>query len=123
MGFVWWFEFFNLLPSVMADDDDPVEAERVTLAVAVLLKEEREERKLERLQRAAKAAQRKALKSKRLLEEESRKRARSKVTISKYLLTSRNADNPKGAVADPIEGERVRRGSGKCIGESWWRRG
>lgn len=57
------------------------------------------------------------------MEEESRKRVRLKVMILKYLLISCNVDNLKGVVVDLIEGERVWWGLGKCIGESWWRRG
>jgi hypothetical protein len=65
---------FDLL--VMEGDDEPLHAAQAATTVATALKEDRKKRKLERLKREAKAAQRKALASKRLVDEESRKRSR-----------------------------------------------
>jgi hypothetical protein len=67
---------FDLL--VMEGDDEPFQAAQAATTVATTLKEDRKKRKLKRLKREAKAAQRKALASKRLVDEESRKRSRAK---------------------------------------------
>ena len=59
----------------------------------MLLREVRRKLKIQRLKEAAKAVERKALRSKHVLEEESRKRAKHKVTICSYFQASRNTDN------------------------------
>jgi hypothetical protein len=81
----------------MADDGDPVDPAKAA-AVAMALREDRRKWKLERLKHEAKAVERKALQSKQLLEEESRKRARTKVTLNSYFTISRNAKNRKEAL-------------------------
>jgi hypothetical protein len=90
---------FDLL--VMEGDDEPLQAAQAATTVATALKEDRKKRKLERLKREAKAAQRKALASKRLVDEESRKRSRAKSNIGSYFATSRNANNRIGALHLP----------------------
>lgn len=65
----------------MADDGDLVDPEKAA-TMAMALRKDQRKRKLEWLKREAKAAEHKALQSKRLLEEESRKRARAKVTLN-----------------------------------------
>jgi hypothetical protein len=104
--------FFDLL--VMEGDDEPLQATQAATAVAAALKEDRKKRKLERLKREAKAAQRKALASKRLVDEESRKRSRAKSTIGSYFVTSRNANNRIGALHLPEPKESTSRGRGRC---------
>jgi hypothetical protein len=104
--------FFDLL--VMEGDDEPLQAAQAATAVAAALKEDRKKRKLERLKREAKAAQRKALASKRLVDEESRKRSRAKSTIGSYFVTSRNANNRIGALHLPEPKESTSRGRGRC---------
>jgi hypothetical protein len=104
--------FFDLL--VMEGDDEPLQAAQAATAVAAALKEDRKKRKLERLKREAKAAQRKALASKRLVDEESRKRSRAKSTIGSYFVTSRNANNRIGALHLPDPKESTSRGRGRC---------
>jgi hypothetical protein len=84
----------------MGDEDDPAEVARAAVEAAVeaakTLKATRKNQKLERLKHDARVAEKKALQSKRLLEEESRKRSRARVTIGSYFLTSRNAHNLTG---------------------------
>jgi hypothetical protein len=104
--------FFDLL--VIEGDDEPLQAAQAATAVAAALKEDRKKRKLERLKREAKAAQRKALASKRLVDEESRKRSRAKSTIGSYFVTSRNANNRIGALHLPDPKESTSRGRGRC---------
>jgi hypothetical protein len=104
--------FFDLL--VMEGDDEPLQAAQAATAVAAALKEDRKKRNLERLKREAKAAQRKALASKRLVDEESRKRSRTKSTIGSYFVTSRNANNRIGALHLPEPKESTSRGRGRC---------
>jgi hypothetical protein len=104
--------FFDLL--VMEGDDEPLQAAQAATAVAAALKEDRKKRKLERLKREAKAAQRKALASKRLVDEESRKRSRAKSTIGSYFVTSRNANNRIGALHLPEPKESTSSGRGRC---------
>jgi hypothetical protein len=104
--------FFDLL--VMEGDDEPLQAAQAATAVAAALKEDRKKRKLERLKREAKAAQRKALASKRLVDEESRKRSRAKSTIGSYFVTSRNANNRIGALHLPEPKESTSRGRRRC---------
>jgi hypothetical protein len=62
-------------------------------ATSVVLREARRKLKIQRLKKAARAAERKALRSKRVLKEESRKRAKEKVTIYSYFQSTRNVDN------------------------------
>jgi hypothetical protein len=103
---------FDLL--VMEGDDEPLHAAQAATTVATALKEDRKKRKLERLKREAKAAQRKALASKRLVDEESRKRSRAKSNIGSYFATSRNANNRIGALHLPEPKESTSRGRGRC---------
>jgi hypothetical protein len=71
-------------------------------ALSVLLREARRKLKIQQLKKAAKAAERKALRSRRVLKEESWKHAKHKVTIRSYFQASRNTDN--NADLDQIQG-------------------
>jgi hypothetical protein len=101
----------------MGDEGDPAEVARAVVEAAKTLKATRKNRKLERLKHDARVAEKKALQSKRLLEEESRKRSRARVTIGSYFLTTRNADNLTGRLqlcGKGIEGDGGNIGGGSC---------
>jgi hypothetical protein len=101
----------------MGDEGDPAEVARAAVEAAKTLKATRKNRKLERLKHDARVAEKKALQSKWLLEEESCKRSRVRVTIGSYFLTSHNVDNLTGRLqlrGKGIEGDGGNIGGGNC---------
>ena len=67
------------------------------------------------MKKEAKAAQPLVLTSKRLVDEESRKRSRAKSTIGSYFMTSHNANNRIEALNLPQPKESTSRGRGRCV--------
>jgi hypothetical protein len=86
----------------MGDEMEPEEAAVEAKAASLVLREHRRQLKLRRMKKEAKAAERKATQKKRVVEEETRKRQRTKVTINSYFMTTRNVEN-KGDL-DQVQG-------------------
>ena len=104
----------------MGDEGDPVEVARAVVEAAKILKAARKNWKLERLKRDARVVEKKALQNKRLLEEESRKRSCTRVTIGSYFLTSCNVDNLTRRLqlcGKKIEGDGGNIGGSSCNAE------
>jgi hypothetical protein len=86
----------------MGDEMEPEEAATKAKAASLVLREHRRQLKLRRMKKEAKAAEQKATQKKRVVEEETRKRQRTKVTINSYFMTTRNVEN-KGDL-DQVQG-------------------
>jgi hypothetical protein len=80
---------------------------------------EEKKKKLERLKHKAKVAKQKVLQSKHLLQKESRKKARAKVTITFSFTSSRNFDNRKIKLHLPTVQEEDASRERKSCGGRW----
>jgi Tfp pilus assembly protein PilF len=113
----------------MVDEADPVDIVKAAAVLAIALRKNQRKQKPKWLKREVKTTEHKALQSKQLLEEESRKQARAKITLNSYFTTSWIAENQKDALDLQIPkvsasgevgstgGESIER---RCCSHSWF---
>jgi hypothetical protein len=92
VGLLWVFFILDsdlfLSLSTMVDEADPVDIVKAAAVLAIALRKNQRKQKPKWLKREVKTTEHKALQSKQLLEEESRKQARAKITLNSYFTTS-----------------------------------